>query len=372
MAARPEETVNARAILLVLRRAAVALVFTAVTVLLLLWLAGAFEEKIDDRGPAAAQEAAPGRPAAGAPLAQARLLRVPRVETASGTVEAVRRTVLASRLLSTVKHIPISAGQRVDKGAVLVTLDAVDLEARLEQTKAALESATADSAQARTDFERAEKLRGQDVISEAEFDKAKTRLTTAEAEVERATQQRDEAQTTLGYATLLAPFSGVVVDKLVEAGDTVTPGQALLSLYDPAHMQLVANVRESLARRLKVDDLIDVRIDALDLDCQGRISEVVPSADAASRTFEVKVTGPCPPGAYGGMFGRLKIPLDEEEVLVIPRAAVRQVGQMTLVDVADGGMLRRRAVQLGREFGADVQVLSGLKSGEPVALPAGS
>ncbi|MBI4880057.1 MAG: efflux RND transporter periplasmic adaptor subunit [Planctomycetes bacterium] len=362
---------NARTILLVLRRALVALVFTAITVLLILWLAGAFEEKIDDRDAAATQEAAPGRPAGEAPLAAARLLRVPRIETASGSVEAVRRTVLASRLLSTVKDIPISAGQRVEKGAVLVTLDAVDLEARLEQARAALAAATAESEQARVDFERAEKLREQDVISDAEYDKVKTRLTTAEAQMQRATQQRDETQSTLGYATLLAPFSGVVVDKLVEAGDTVTPGQALLSLYDPAHMQLVANVRESLARRLKVDDLIDVRIDALDLDCQGRISEVVPSADAASRTFEVKVTGPCPPGAYGGMFGRLKIPLDEEEVLVIPRTAVRQVGQMTLVDVAEGGLLRRRAVQLGREFGADVQVLSGLRSGEQVALSAG-
>jgi multidrug efflux pump subunit AcrA (membrane-fusion protein) len=135
-------------------------------------------------------------------------------------------------------------------------------------------------------------------------------------------------------------------------------------------MQLVASVRESLTRRLEVGESIGVRVEALDKTCDGTISEIVPEAESASRTFSVKVTGPCPAGVYSGMFGRLLIPLDEEPVLVIPRSTVRRVGQLDVVEVADGGVLRRRAVQLGRQFGEDVEVLSGLREGEQVLLPA--
>ena len=68
------------------------------------------------------------------------------------------------------------------------------------------------------------------------------------------------------------------------------------------------------------------------------------------------------------MFGRLLIPLDQEKVLVIPHAAVRRVGQLQIVDVADGAVLRRRIVQLGRSFGDDVEVLAGVRAGERVAV----
>lgn len=114
------------------------------------------------------------------------------------------------------------------------------------------------------------------------------------------------------------------------------------------------------------------RLDNLDLNCIGTVSEIVPEAETTSRTFSVKVTGPCPPGVYSGMFGHVLIPLDDEEVLVIPNAAVRHVGQLALVDVVEDQTVRRRAVQLGRRFGQDVEVLSGLRDGEQVALPASS
>ena len=76
-----------------------------------------------------------------------------------------------------------------------------------------------------------------------------------------------------------------------------------------------------------------------------------------------------PPGIYTGMFGRILIPLDEEQVLVIPRRAVREVGQLELVEVVDIWQLSRRAIRIGRTFGEDVEVLSGLREGEQVVVP---
>ena len=100
------------------------------------------------------------------------------------------------------------------------------------------------------------------------------------------------------------------------------------------------------------------------------ISEIVPEAEAESRSFAVKVTGPCPPNVYGGMFGRIFIPLEDEEVLLIPKSAVRRVGQLDLVDVAAPKRIIRRWVRLGRDFEGDVEVLAGLSEGERVVVPA--
>lgn len=114
---------------------------------------------------------------------------------------------------------------------------------------------------------------------------------TSQANVDRANRAVEEAKVYLGFATLVAPFSGIVVDKTVQPGDTVSPGQTLLTLYDPTHMQLVANVRESLAMKLQVGQQLPARwLESLGYECLATVSEVVPKADVSSRSFEVKVT----------------------------------------------------------------------------------
>jgi len=109
-------------------------------------------------------------------------------------------------------------------------------------------------------------------------------------------------------------------------------------------MQLVASVRESLIDRVRTEQVLPVYIDALRRECHGVVTEIVPESDVASRSFLVKVSGPCPPDLHSGMFGRLLIPMDPERWIVIPQAAIRRVGQIEVVDVADSGSagLRRR------------------------------
>lgn len=349
-----------------IHRILIAVVFTAVVIVLILALAGVFHRKI----PAQTVHAAPtvGRPADGVATAAARLVALPAVETAVGTIQAVHETTIGSELLAKVVEVGVVAGQRISKGDVLVRLADDDLRARLEQASATIRSARSARDLARTEFERIERLFAQQAAASIERDRAERALESAEAELQRAEQARREAQTLLGYATITSPIDGIVVEKRVEAGDMVTPGQALLTLYDPLRMQLVASVRESLAGTLTTGQPLSVWVDALEKDCLGEVSEIVPQADPVSRSFLVKVTGPCPPGIRSGMFGRLRIPLDEEQVLVIPQAAVRRVGQLELVDVVEEGRLYRRAVRVGRVLGDVVEILSGLHAGEFVAV----
>ena len=299
---------------------------------------------------------------------EVRVVRRPRVETAVGTVRAVHEASVASKLLARVVEVSITAGQAVSQGDVLVRLDDADLQARVKQMESANLAAQAVLERAKLERDRAEKLIDKNAISREEFDQSVATFKTAHAEVERTAQAVQEAKVLLEFATIRSPLTGVIIDKRVEPGDTASPGQVLVSLYEPNRMQMIATVRESLALRLNVGDQIPARLDALKHDCLATISEIVPQAEATSRSFTVKVTGPCPPGVYSGMFGRISIPLDEEEVLVVPTSAIIHVGQLDLVDVVQNGVVSRRSVQLGRTSDEGDEVLAGLRAGEKVVL----
>jgi RND family efflux transporter MFP subunit len=359
--------------------AAVFLAFAAGVVVLLLWLAGKFSPKVPTEGAAARTQASKfeGR------LVPVRLVSQPMSESAVGTIRAVHETSIGSKLLARVVEVNLKADQKVRAGDVLIRLDDTDLRAKLRQAQAAVASAEAVFGQAAADEKRYAPLVKSRTISQQQYDGTVAARQSAEADLHRAQAAVHEVQATLDWATVRSPGDGTVIDKRVDVGDMVTPGQILVTLFDPTHMQLVASVRESLRNRLQVGQSVGVEVKGLDKQCSGTVSEIVPESQAASRSFQVKVTGPCPAGIYSGMFGRVVIPLQEEKVLAIPRRAVRNVGQLELVQVAENGRAASRAIRTGRELKEPVEflagvrekaveVLSGLRQGEQVVLPPAS
>jgi RND family efflux transporter MFP subunit len=349
-----------------LGRVAIYATFAIGVTTLLLWLAGKFAPKVPV-SPDAARTA--GGQVSGR-VVPVRRAPIPLVETAVGTIRPVHETTIGSKLLARIVEVNLKAGQSVKTDEVLVRLDDTDLRAKLRQAEAALNSAEAARVQAEADANRAASLLKSNAISRQDYERAKTAVKSADAEKNRAQEAINEIKATLDWATIRSPMNGLVIDKKVDVGDMVTPGQQLATLLDPKRMQLIASVRESLAHRLKAGQTIEVAIENISKRCSGTISEIVPEAESASRAFQVKVTGPCPEGVYSGMFGRILIPLDEEQVLLIPRQALQSVGQLDLVRVVEGGRASRRAVRVGREFGSEIEILSGLQEGEQVELPA--
>lgn len=343
---------------------AVGILGSAGVVLLLLVLAGYFQPKV----PAANGEIHQASSASGE-WAEATYWERTRYETAVGAIEPVHQATVAAKILARVEELSVKSGQPVTAGETLIRLESEEFRAREQQGRAAKDAAAAQAEQAQSEFSRAEKLWANRAISQAEYEAAAARIKSATADLERSEQAWQEAAVMLSYAEIKAPFTGLIIDKFIEPGDIVSPGQPLLSLYDPGRMQLVAAVRESLAQELEVGQKLVAQLDALDHACEATISEIVPVADAATRSFEVKVTGPCPPGIYSGMFGRLQLPLSPERVLVVPATSVKRVGQLTMVEVQKGDQRARRSVEMGRRFGDRWEVLAGLRAGEKVWLP---
>ena len=344
------------------------LVLAALVVVLMLYLDGVFSRKVAPR-PSAGNGPTPIGPAQ---LVEARFIDIPNMEQAPGTIRPLHETALASKVREPEKVIEVNvvAGQEVHKGDLLVKLDSSTWQNRKEMAEAKLKSAQAARDDAQKTYDRIKVAAGKGAATENEADNAKYHAEGTQAEAVAAQRALDEATMNLEYTQIRAPMDAVVIDKRADVGDTVSPGQVLVSLYDK--MQLIANVREGLMKNLKAGQSIDVHLDDIGATCTGTISEIVPQADPATRTFLVKVVGKCHAGVRPGMYAKLLVPLGDRKVLVIPPAAVVQVGQLTMVDVAGSGSSERRNVQLGKQIDFDgkqfVQVLSGLKAGEKVAI----
>jgi RND family efflux transporter MFP subunit len=292
------------------------------------------------------------------------------MEEAVGTLKAASRTEIAARVLAPIEKINARAGQMVKEGDELVTLDRRALETQRSQVQAALVAADASLRQAENNFSRDSQLLNSHTISQAQFDGSKAAFEVARANSNHAQQALAEADVMLTYATIRAPRSGIIVDRLAEPGDMARPGVPLLVLYDPTSLRLEVPVMEGLAVKLHVGDELAVRIDSLNRTVMARVDEIVPQAEAASRSLLVKVAMPKEEGLVEGMFGRLLIPAGTRRHLCLATSAIEKIGQLKSVDVVGpDGRLERRMITTGRlGLPGRVEVLSGLKAGETVRL----
>lgn len=336
-----------------------------VLVLTIGWLSGMFEHKVE---PGQTERSVPRLSNEATDVVHS--IEKATIEEAIGTLKASSRTVVASKVMATIDQVNVAAGDEVEPGQILIHLDDKEYQSRLDQAKRSLDAATANRQQAESQFRRIETLSKQNAASRLEFDAASRDVQVTTADEARMRQSVTELETMLSYTTIIASKRGRIVDRLAEPGDIAQPGAPLLILYDATSLRLEAPVQEQLAVKLKKGDLLTVHVDALERDYKATIDEIVPQADAPSRSFLVKARLPNSADLYEGMFGRLLIPAGERRHLCLNTDALVQFGQLEYVDVvlADG-KLERRFVKTGQlGMPGRQEVLSGLEAGDRVVL----
>lgn len=285
-----------------------------------------------------------------------------------GSIQSVMRTDVSSRIVANILEVKPQAGERVKRGDLLVQLDDAPQRSRVQQARETLRAAEASRQYAQQETDRRRKL-PPETVSASEREQWESKLSMAVADVARAQQAVLEAESALDDARLLAPFDGIIIDRLAEPGEQASPGKALLSLYDPNRLRLEAAVREGYIGKLKVGQKVTVHVDSIDQDRQGTVEQIVPAADPESRSFLVKVPLENSEGLYPGMYAHLRLPLGQQESVQIPLSAVKRIGQITMVEVLDNGRLERRTVRLGPSSADRVEILAGLSVGEQVVVP---
>jgi RND family efflux transporter MFP subunit len=278
---------------------------------------------------------------------------VPQFIEIAGTVRPVRRAVLAARVMGAITDLPITLGQRVEAGAILVKINAADTEARLAQARAGLSVS-------RRDLERERSLLAKAASTAETVRNLEDRLTGAEAAVR-------EAEANLGYAEIRAPFAGVIARRLVNAGDLAAPGQPLLELEESTNFEIDAFIPASLAVGLTPGSALSVDADSRRL--SGVLKEISSTADSATRSIGVKISVPAGAAVRSGQFVRVQIPGPTVRTLLIPSSALSLSGQMERVFVAgEGNRAILRLVKTGAARGDQLEVLSGLTAGEHVVV----
>jgi RND family efflux transporter MFP subunit len=284
-----------------------------------------------------------------------------------GVVEAVQHSDLTAQTSGRVTEVLADVNDRVESGAILVRLSEVEQRAGVNVARAQVRAAEANAAEAQANYARQVELRNRKLIAQALLDQAKAARDSAIAARDAARAQQAQAAQQTDYTVVRAPFAGIVAKRWVEPGESVAPGQALISLYSPGAMRIEVQVPQSDAVAVRAANRASVVLaDGSRLEPAAMM--VFPAADPASHSVSVRVTlpelaQPPPPGVTAQVW----FPIGTDAKYVqIPRSVVVQRGEFSAAYVLDGNRLSLRQLRLGRVLGAEVEVLAGLKPGESV------
>lgn len=287
-----------------------------------------------------------------------------------GRLWAKNRTRITSEIIGKIVDIGVVAGDRVERGTVLVKLDQTELSARVSRIRERVPAEEQRVEEAQAEFDRRQTLLEDNAVSREALQTSRRRLAEAKAALAATRQQLAEARGRLDECTIEATMSGTVVDQLAKVGEVARPGRTLLEVYQPATLRLECAVPESLAETLRPGQSVRGEIGREQPLKQVTIDEIVPQADARSRTVLVKARIERSESFLEGQYGRLFVPLERRKKLLVPAAALQVLGQLDFVEVvtAERG-IERRFVKRGPAVPPDeVEVLSGLEAGERVVL----
>ena len=301
---------------------------------------------------------------------------------ATGTVRAASTINVASRVMGSVTSLLVKEGDAVDKGRLLLTIDDRDVvqkvkaaEAGYREAAKALEAARQNRELADITHRRYKKMYDEKAISGQEMDQFETQKKLAGLEYERVQEMLtrtaaglSEAKIYLGFTSIVSPVKGIVTEKKIEVGGMAVPGMPLLTVENTTAFHAEVTVDEGLSGKLRVGAPVLVSIEAISRQIPGKITEILPAVDPLSRSFTVKVSL-SGDGLRSGLYAKMRIASGKKEIILAPRSAIVEKGQLTGVYAVDGqDVVTYRLVRTGKEYDGHLEILSGLKPNDRIIV----
>jgi len=285
---------------------------------------------------------------------------------AAGVAEPIQQATVSTKLMGSVNAVLVQEGDVVRAGQPLVHIDARDLEARASQVAAAIADAEAQQKEAATQAARFTSLYNDSAATRAQYDAAMTGLARADAGLRAARAGAGELDAVRSYATVRAPFSGMITARLADVGSFAAPGSPLITVQDISSLRLSVTVPTDVARHVKRGQSIAARVDGDS--ATARIEGVVPAGAGGLYTVNALVSNR--QAVYrAGSVVTLALPTGKRSGLAVPQSALVRDGDLVGVVVRHNGADTRRWVRLGQTAGSLVEVTSGLRSGETIVVP---
>ncbi len=314
------------------------------------------------------QQAAAGAATVKAHVVVVQKTVLPIIATAPGSVIAEQQAQIASRLMGFIREMNVHEGQSVAAGQRLFTVDPTDIQGQVSQARAGLAQAEAALADAKSDYTRFGNLYKEEAIPKLQWDKVRLQYQVAQQQAAAARAGLGTAAAQMRYATLTAPFAGIITQKLANVGDLAAPGRPVLMLENPAKLQVQTNVSSEVFAHLKQGDSVSLQAGDAGRAVTGKISRLVPAADPATHTYLVKIDLPQGSGLKSGMYVLVAFAIGQREGVRVPQSAVLDRAGITGVFVVDAqGVAHYRMVRVGEASDGQVEIQAGLTPGERVA-----
>ena len=295
-------------------------------------------------------------------------VRMPLERVVDGTIEAVNQATVSAQTSGRVAEILYDVNDIVPAGAVIIRLKGAEQRAGLQGAQAAVTEAKARNAEAATSYQRVADLYQRRVVSKSQLDQATANRDAAAARLSALEAGVSAAREGVGYTEIRAPYAGVVTKRLVEVGESVSPGTPLMTGLSLRDLRVDTNVPQGIVAQVQklkhaAVYLADQRIEATKI-------TIFPEAATPSSTFRARLD--LPPGELAlapGMYVKVGLVIGEAERLLVPVSAVIERGEVTGIYVIDPkGQVSLRYVRPGHRLGDKLEILAGLTAGERVAL----
>ncbi len=303
------------------------------------------------------------------PVATAQRQTLPDAQVLDGVVEAVKQSTVSAQTAGQVEEIMVDVNDFVPQGAPIVRIRNIEQRASLEQAQANLREAEARFLEAQAEYNRMRGIYEKQLVAKAQMDAATAGFNAAKARLDAAQAGVSQAKESLGYTTINAPYSGIVLERHVQLGESVQPGKPLMTGFSLDELRVVANVPQRLivpvrqyqqARALPPNGGKGITATKLTF---------FPYADPQSNVFKVRAYLPKKTeGLYPGMFVKIAFRVGDGSRLTVPRPALVQRGEVSAVYVVRDDKVSLRQVRPGRTEGEVVEILAGLEPDEWVAL----
>jgi RND family efflux transporter MFP subunit len=298
----------------------------------------------------------------------------------SGQIEASQTANISTRMMGYITMLKVKVGDHVNKGQLLATISNQDILAKRGQTDAMIAEAQAALSSAQKDYERFTVLYKQQSATAKELDNVTLQYNSAKSRLEGAKQMRNEVNASLGYTSLTAPFSGIVTQKLADAGSMANPGMPILTIEQSGSYQVSASVPENIINQIHQDAAAIVTIKSIDKTIKGTVVQINPSSQFTGGQYIIKVNiaDTDKKGLYAGMYATVSIPVKEpvaftntSNSVMVPISSIEHKDQLTgLYTIGSNNTALLRWVRLGKTYGDKVEVLSGLEKNEQFVVTA--
>jgi RND family efflux transporter MFP subunit len=307
---------------------------------------------------------------AAAEVVRPALSSMPLVIQFSGPLVAPRTAVVRAKAPGTLLALQVGEGSRVKAGQLLGEIDLSDLQSRVTERSASVESAQAALVEAERQHAANVSLAAQNFISPTGLQSSQARLDAARAQLKSAQAQLSTMKLGMKEAVLVSPIAGIVGKRHVVPGEKVSAEQQLLTVVDLSSLELAGSVGTHEVSHLKPGHPVQINVEGSSQPVTGRIDRIAPAAEAGTRSIGVVVALDNKDERYrAGQYALGKVVLaDEAQRLTLPMSAIGSTSGQEQVWVIEDGALLRRSITTGRrdEANARVEVLKGVKPGATV------